>query len=162
MNTSFPRKRESSLIPACAGMTLSVVLCLLSFVVSAAEPYFITLEKLELKKVSGEWVNVIEPDHKVDLRSTEPSISFFNNGRVPEAPFNNFKITFDDHGKTRQISRRADLEKPVVIKKGSFINAAFVLDLENNAQVKDLTLTVDEDTRIDSGETITDTRETER
>ena len=123
-----------------------------------AESYFITLQKLELKKINGGWVDIIEPDHKVDLVSTEPTLSFFNNGRVPPGSFNNFRVTFQDHGKMRQLTRINDLTKNLVVKKGSFINVSFILDLKNNhGRVQELRLAVDEDERVDLGDSVSDT-----
>ena len=119
----------------------------------AVEPYFITLQKLELKKDSGEWVDIVEPDHKVDLRQTEAAISFFNNGRVPAGSFKNFRLSFEDHGKNREMSRRQDLEAPFLVKKGSFVNVSFGLDLDNQ-KVKEAHLTVDDQEFVDPGDKI--------
>ena len=127
-----------------------------------AEPYFITIQKLELKKTGGDWVTVIEPDHRVDLMSTEAVVTFFNNGRVPAADFDNFRVLFDDHGAARAISRKKDYDVPVRVKKGSFIRVSFVLDFESGAdgspvrpsRVRELDLTVDDLERADKGDTL--------
>ena len=119
----------------------------------AAEPYFITIQKLELKNNGGEWVSILEPDHKVDLVSTEASVSFFNNGRVPAERFKNFRLSFDDHGKSVMMSRAKDLETPFQVKKGSFVNVSFELDLETK-KVKETRLTVDEQEFVDAGDNI--------
>ena len=119
--------------------------------VFSAEPYVITLQKLELKKDNGEWVDIIEPDHRVDLNSTEAVISFFNNGRVPAGRFKNFRLSFEDHQKNRAISRRQDLDTPFVVKKGSFVNVSFELDLDTR-QVKEAHLTVDDQEFVDAGD----------
>ena len=121
--------------------------------VPAAEPYFITLQKLELKTDGGEWVDIVEPDHKVDLRATEAAISFFNNGRVPPGRFKNFRLSFEDHGKNRQISRKQDLEPPFEVRKGSFMNVSFELDLDAQ-KVKGTHLTVDRRDFVDTGDNI--------
>ena len=126
---------------------------LLSSFAHAVEPYFITLQKLELKKDSGEWVDIIEPDHKVDLNSTEAAISFFNNGRVPVGQFKNFRLSFEDHGKDREMSRRQDMDAPFQVKKGSFINVSFELDLDSQ-NVKGTRLTVDSQEFADTGDHI--------
>lgn len=123
----------------------------------ATEPYFITIQKLELKKTDGQWVDILEPDHRVDLLSTEATISFFNNGRVPTAEYSNFRVTFEDHGCQRQISRKVDFELPVSVKKGSFVNVAFDLQIATNKDgtavrptgVRQLRLTSDGAERMD-------------
>ena len=119
----------------------------------AAEPYFITLQKLELKKDSGEWVDIIEPDHKVDLGNTEASISFFNNGRVPAGHFKNFRLSFEDHGKNREMTRRQDLDELFIVKKGSFVNVSFELDLDSQ-KIQETRLTVDGQEFVDAGDKI--------
>ena len=137
--------------------TLFSILFALSICIPAfsSDSYFITLQKLELKKDTGEWVTVIEPDHKIDLAAVEPTLSFFNNGRVPEGGFVNFKVTFNDHGKTRQLFRKQDVTNMLIIKKGSYVRAAFLLDTtEIPGKVKELRLTVDEDNRIDLEDSI--------
>ena len=135
-----------------------LILLLVAGSATAGESYFITIQKLELKKDTGEWVNIIEPDHKVDLVSTEAVVSFFNNGRVPPGRFNNFKITFEDHGLVRQLSRKQDVTAPFTVKNGSFVNVSFMLDLEKKrGRVKELRLVVDDDVRVDSDDAIGNT-----
>ena len=55
--------------------------------------YVITIKSVQLKNNTGQWITVIEPDRQVDLVTTEPSVSFFNNaGRVPPGNYINFKV----------------------------------------------------------------------
>lgn len=121
--------------------------------VFSAEPYFITIQQLELKKDSGEWLSILEPDHRVDLRSTEASVSFFNNGRVPAERFKNFRIRFEDHGKNTEMFRKTDLDPPFQVNKGSFVNVSFELDLDSRT-VKQTHLTVDQQEFVDAGSNI--------
>ncbi len=135
-----------------------VVSCFLMAAVGASEvfsaqPYFITIHKLELKKNSGEWLSIVEPDHRVDLMNTEAAISFFNNGRVPAEWFKNFKITFEDHGQKTEIFRKKDMDTPFQVKRGSFVNVSFELDLHSK-KVKETHLVVDQQEFIDSGDNI--------
>jgi len=122
-------------------------------IVNAAEPYFITIQKVELKRNSGEWVSILEPDHRVDLRTTKAAVSFFNNGRVPHDQFKNFKIAYEDHGQSREMSRKKDLEEPFEVKKGSFVNVSFDLDLDSG-KIKQTDLVVDQKEFIDPGDNI--------
>ena len=123
-------------------------------VVFASEPYYITLQKLELKSAGAEWVDIIEPDHKVDLLSAEPSISFFNNGRVPGGAYDNYRVTFEDHGTVKQLSRKTDFEKPVVIKKGTFVNITFTFEWEEERPrgIQEALLIAEGDERLDTGD----------
>ena len=142
--------------------TLCVALALAGASAASAEPYFITLEKLELEKSDGGWVDILRPDHKVDLLTTDAVITFFNNGRVPADVYDNFRVTFDDHGRKRELSRLERFARPVTVRKGSFMRVVFALDLEKDAAgipirptgVRELHLTVDEDERTDPGDTI--------
>jgi hypothetical protein len=122
-------------------------------VVSSAEPYFITLDKLELKKDSGEWLDIIEPNHPVDLMNMEATISFFNNGRVPAGAFKNFRITFEDHGQKKKIFRKEDLNTLFEVKQGSFVNISFQLDL-GSKKVKETRLAVDQQAFVDFGDSM--------
>ncbi len=120
-------------------------------------PYFVTIQKVELKNAAGEWVTVIEPDKKVDLAQSEPSVSFFNNGRVAPSRYVNVRVQLDKG----VLVRSEDYEVPLNIKKGSFVNVEFGFDFTK--QVKNLSrdnfkqihVTVDEDERIDGGDKIT-------
>ena len=106
----------------------------------------ITIKEVQLKKDSGEWITVIEPDHQVDLVNQEPMISFFNNGRrVPPGDYSNFKIlllrtikiknaqhfslVYESPNDEIAISGSEDFLQPLKVKRGSFISVRFVLDL---------------------------------
>ncbi len=144
---------------------LSSVLCLpLSVFCSlyaresfAAEPFFVTIEKVELKNASGEWVDVIEPDKRVDLTMDEPSVSFFNNGRIAPGDYTNVRVTLID-GETLQVTRADDYIPPLSVKKGSFVNVSFVFNLESRPlsqeSIQEAHLTVDQDERVDGGDKI--------
>ena len=129
---------------------------------SAAEPYVITIQKLELKEHGGDWVKIIEPDHNIDLMTDDAMVSFFNDGRVPEADFDNFRLTFNDHGQEREISRRSNYDRPVPVRKGSFIHVSFTLEFEGapervvvrSGRVKELRLTIDDVIRIEDERTL--------
>ena len=121
--------------------------------VFSAEPYFITIQKLELKNDRGEWLTILEPDHRVDLNNTEAAVSFFNNGRVPPGSFKNFRITYEDHGKSAEMSRKTDWTPPFQVKNGSFVNVSFKLDLDSK-KVKETHLVVDQEEWTDSGDNI--------
>ena len=129
----------------------------------AFEPYFITIQKLELKTKDAGWVTVVEPDHKVDLMSTEASASFFNDGRVPPGDYENFRVFLDDYGTTRTITRTVNYSPPVPVKKGSFISVWFILKFELTADgkpvrpsgVRELRLTVDDVLHVDDNAILT-------
>ena len=139
--------------------SLISLLILFSSAAAHAEPYYITLQKLELRTRDAEWVTIVEPDHKVDLMTADASITFFNNGRVPEADYDNFRLTFRDSSTTHEITRKLNYNMPLPVHKGSFIRVWFVLDFERDANkspvrpsgVKELRLTVDDIIRIDNG-----------
>ncbi len=109
-----------------------------------------TIKSVQLKKSTGEWVTVIEPDHQVDLVNQEPMVSFLNNGRrVSPGTYINFKIILSETVKVKgvdgtsktlnfnaqdkdgemQIYSREDLLQPLRIKEHSFIGVWFDLDL---------------------------------
>ena len=132
---------------------LFLLFLFLSSVAVAAGPYFITIQKLELRKESGEWVSILEPDRRVDLAATEASVSFFNNGRIPADRFKNFRLSFEDHGRNVEMTRKKDLEPPFEVKKGSFVNVSFELDLDTQ-KVKETHLTVDGREFVDAGDNI--------
>lgn len=112
--------------------------------------YFITIQNVELQNASGAWVSVIRPDKQVDLESTEAAVSFFNNPeRVPAGDYNNFKVTvfLNETGAVKSLSAARPLEKPLTVKKGSFIRVGFDLETAPAAQAKSAQVTVDTDTR---------------
>jgi hypothetical protein len=134
-----------------------------SAIAHAAEPYFITIQKLELRQRNGEWVTIVKPDHQVDLMSSDAAVSFFNNGgRVPEGDYDNFKLTFADHATEREITRKLNYDQPLPVRNGSFIRVWFVLDFERDANqtairpsgIHELRLTVDDIIRIDDARTL--------
>ncbi len=131
-----------------AALSAALLLSLAS--AALAEPYYVTVQKLELKTEAGEWIDIIEPDHKVDLNETDASVSFFNNGRVPPGDFKNFRLSFEDRGVDRQMSRREDFATPFTVKKGSFVNVVFDIDTQNQ-NVKGTHLTVDAQEFVDPG-----------
>jgi hypothetical protein len=116
--------------------------------VAAPAKYIITIKSLELKSELGQWRTIVEPDHEVDLLSTEARISFFNHGRVPQGKYSNFKILLlDDSGRALQIFGKKDFSDPLEVKKNSFIGARFVLDLQGSLppkKVEELHVTVDD------------------
>ncbi len=124
---------------------------------SQIAPFFVTIQKVELKNEAGKWATVIEPDKKVDLAQSEPSVSFFNNGRVLPGRYVNVRVRLD----RGVLVRSEDYDKPLNIKKGSFVNVAFSFDLRGQAQglsqdnFKQIHVTVDEDERTDGGDRIT-------
>lgn len=134
---------------------LSTVRCPLS--AEASDPFFVTIQKVELKNAAGEWVTVIEPDKKVDLAQDEPSVSFFNNGRVEPGRYVNVRVRLD----RGVLVRSEDYEAPLSIKKGSFVNVMFGFDFTKQAKdlsqdnFKQIHVTVDEDERTDGGDKIT-------
>jgi hypothetical protein len=134
----------------------------------------VTIKSVQLKKDSGEWITVIEPDHQVDLVSQEPTVSFFNNGRrVPPGDYSNFKILLLKMIKGKDakhlsfiyespkdeivIYGRKDFLQFLKVKVGSFISVWFGVDLSNTTvgsgsevtflppkEIKEATVTVDE------------------
>ena len=129
------------------------VLLLLSF--------FITIEKVELKNSSGEWVTVIRPDKRVDLAQEEPAVRFFNNGRILPDDYVNVRVTLNDVGAGTRIARTTleratDYQPPVSIKKGTFVGVSFLFDWEVSRRIsqdtiKQVKLVVDQDERVDEG-----------
>lgn len=107
----------------------------------------ITIKSVELKDSQGLWVTVIEPDKQVDLAAEEPSVSFFNNGRVVPGNYVNFRIVFLDERGERKLSAVQDAQKPLALKKGSFVNVNFKLELSGQAKARQAEITVDETIR---------------
>ncbi len=68
--------------------------------------YIILLEKIELKDRTGRWITICAPDTEVDLVKSAPSISFFNDGRIPGNTYTNFRITLS--GVVKIIGRDGD------------------------------------------------------
>jgi len=59
--------------------------------------FIITIQSVQLKNNTGQWITVIEPDRRVDLVDEEASISFFNNtGRVPPGNYINYRIVLSE------------------------------------------------------------------
>jgi hypothetical protein len=57
----------------------------------------ITIEKLELKNNSGEWVTLLQPDLQVDLVVKDPSLSFSNaSGKIPPGNYINFRVILSE------------------------------------------------------------------
>ena len=106
----------------------------------------ITIKSVELKNNAGEWFTVIEPDRRVELAKEEPGLSFFNNGRVPEGAYVNFRLTLSGSG-VREISAYRDFQKPLALRKGSFVGVWVSLDVKEAICLSKLSVVVDEDTR---------------
>ena len=108
---------------------------------------FAVIEKVELKNNAGLWLTVMEPDHLVNLDNEEAGASFFNQGRVLEGRYVNFRVTAIEARKPRQIALRIqmqlvdDLPQTLNIRPGSFIAVWF------EYRAKEATVTVDQDTR---------------
>ena len=134
------------------GMTLTLG-CLLTPLTIAAEispaQYVITIENVELMNTAGTWVSVIRPDKRVDLLSTEATVSFFNNTeRVPAGSYENFRIDFfRPDGQKVRLGAGSALANPLQVKKGSFIRVWFDLEVmagqETVLQAKKASVTVD-------------------
>ena len=113
-------------------------------------PYVVTIKGVYLKDDAGQWVKVIEPDHRVDLSKEEAVVTFFNNrGRVPTGNYKNFRIEFLGEGAAgvQKIYSAADFKKSVFVKKGSFIHVSFDLRLNKKIEIQKVDVTVDEDNR---------------
>lgn len=108
---------------------------------------FAVIEKVELKNNAGLWLTVMEPDHLVNLDSEEAGASFFNQGKVTEGRYINFRMTAIEARKPRQVARHiqmqlvGDLPQALSIHPGSFIAVWF------RYRSKGATVTVDQDTR---------------
>ena len=135
--------------------------------------YIITIQSVQLLAADGRWVTVIEPDRQVDLLKEEPSVSFFNNGRVEPGEYMNVKIVLsgrvkevDSSGVSRYTELRGSLdrveifktdcfEKPLVIKKGSFAGVWFTFDKIPPSGISEVALAVDQTQTRVSGNEIT-------
>ena len=119
--------------------------------------FFITIDQVELKSASGQWVTVIRPDRRVDLAAEEPSVRFFNNGRIPAGDYSNVRVRFTpEEGARKQMSleRSEDYEKPIGVKKGTFIGVSFLFDWAGKPgvsaeAVKEVRLVVDQEEHVD-------------
>ena len=149
------------------GLVLAVALAISNSAIAAdpnfasesfLAPYVIIIKGVYLKNDSGEWIKVIEPDRRVDLSQEEAAVTFFNNaGRVPAGSYKNFRVDFfsaedpaclpDRQGSARRLSSKNDLEKAVMVNKGSFIRVAFDLQLDKTIAVQSADLAVGEDAR---------------
>lgn len=123
--------------------------------------FFVTVDEVQLKHVSGDWVRVIRPDSRVNLDHADPSVRFFNNGRIPEGRYVNVRVRFtpDSVGWPLTLERAEDYRVPVDIRKGSFINVSFQLDPALLPQlspgaVLEVRLTADQDERVDGSDKI--------
>ena len=58
-----------------------------------------------LKNNAGEWITVVEPDKQVDLFSDQGKVTFFNQGRIPEGDYLNFKLVISETVKVREADR---------------------------------------------------------
>lgn len=109
--------------------------------------YVITIENVQLKDSSGNWLSIIRPDKQVDLTKTEAAVSFFNNtGRVPPDSYDNFRVDFlRPDGQKVRLSSSIALERPLWVKKGSFIRVWFELEAKTGQelQAKKASVTVD-------------------
>ena len=139
-----------------AALEMTAIACLVSVDASAADTmpiaYVITIENVELKNSSGQWISVIRPDKQVDLLSTEAAVSFFNNaGRVPAGTYEDFRVEFlKPDGRKARLGSLSALEWPLQVKKGSFIRVSFDLEVkagqETLLEAKKAAVTVDERT----------------
>lgn len=123
---------------------------------------FITIDQVELKKTSGEWVSVIRPDRRLDITQEEPVVRFFNNGRIPAGDYSNVRVRFtaeEEGRKAMTLERAEDYMPPVAIKKGTFVGVTFSFDWKageplSQRSVKEVKLVTDQDERIDGGDKI--------
>ena len=154
---------------------------------SAPSKCVITIESVLLENDRGQWITVVSPDHQVDIVGQDPFVSFINGGRVAAGSYVNFKIILSKRIKVCQgplppdrtepdwlevrwpsgaaakeaieIFGRQDFKTPFAVKRGSFIEVRFHLDLEETLRggqrpyfvppekVRGVTVEVDEMTR---------------
>jgi hypothetical protein len=119
----------------------------------------ITLDQVELKNAKGEWVSVVRPDKIVDLSKEEPAVRFFNNGRIPAGAYSNVRVHFTENGKRWTLERAADYEPALPIKKGTFVGVSFAFEppspeTVSGDAIKEVTLTVDQQQRVDGSDNI--------
>lgn len=140
----------------------SVFFVLFFGLAQAAEPFFITLDQVELKNSESQWITVIRPDRRLDLAKEDPAIRFFNNGRIPSGEYTNVRVHFtaeEDGKKAMTLERAEDYSPALTVKKGTFIGVAFSLDGSpaerlSARTVKEVRLIADQDERIDGGDRI--------
>ena len=126
--------------------------------------FFITIDRVELKNASGEWVTVIRPDRRVDLTQQEAVVRFFNNGRIPAGRYTNVRVSLTEEEGTKKkriFERSSDYSPSVLIQKGAFVGVSFSFSFGVDAQkpfsaetVKEVRLVVDQDERIDGSDKI--------
>ena len=58
--------------------------------------FIVTLKSLMLKNNTGQWITVAEPDKQVDLFSNQLQVSLFNQGRIPDGNYINFKLIISE------------------------------------------------------------------
>ena len=60
-----------------------------------ADTYKITVQKIQLKNSSGEWITIATPNQEIDIASVNAGstvASFFNDASIPVGSYKNFKI----------------------------------------------------------------------
>lgn len=135
---------------------IACVLALLASAALAAEApasYIITIQNVELKNHSGEWVSVVEPDRQADVLNDPAEVSFINRGRVETGDYVNFRIAFLEPGQLdvpRSLTAARDFAEPLTVKKTSFIHAQFDLDVSKRV-VDAAAIHVDDQERILNG-----------
>ncbi len=146
--------RPASASPAFTAFVFLLLVGLLRTVVGYAESVpgdlskqcLVTIQSVHLKNSEGQWIKIIEPDRQIDVVKEEPGLSFFNNGRVPDGEYVNFKLTVLKEG-TMELFSPEDLRKPLIVKRGSFVGVWFSLDPKEPTRILGLSVTVDQDTR---------------
>ena len=132
------------------------------------EPFFVTVERVELKDTAGVWVKIIEPDRRFDLLSEEPVVQFFNNtGRIPAGTYTNVRVTarMDEDPRAVVFGRKLDYETPLAIARGAFVRVRFLFDLESGSRtldersVREVHVSIDEDERQEPGSSFTFTHQ---
>lgn len=117
---------------------------------AASEPakHRITIQSVQLKNLEGQWVTIIEPDKVVDLETTEPGVSFFNNGRVPAGDYVNFRLVFQENATKiiKEITGKADFGPTVNVQTGSFIGVWFKYQLPSE-EISSVSIYVDQTER---------------
>ena len=127
----------------------------------SVEPFFVTIDKVELKKADGEWFTVIEPDRKINLASEEAIVSFFNNGRIPPGDYSNVRVSltrWKEGAKRVFLERKTDYAQMIAVKNGSFVNVSFNFKKTVfgyfSEVIEKVDLIVDDQERIDGSDTI--------
>lgn len=121
----------------------------------------VTIKKVELKNLKGEWVTIIEPDRRFDPTQEELGVTLVNNGRIPADPYANFRITlsqFEDRQRKTdeaQITLKSDLEPALRVMPHSFIGVWFHLNWGGDiasSGIRDAAITVDDATQTLQGD----------